>query len=156
MGGTPHFLDDSNGLKEKAASLALVDTGLAAGHAHVLAIMDDNALDNITVIIFDGDVVDRRSIRSRQNLLNRIPCVCLRVDSSADPAFSKMHLILCSLIYGSAFDDGRWWNWNSENRSRIALSLPQKSQAVRKFFTDCRRAPAVFFKKTAVCRHIAI
>lgn len=64
MRGTPHFLDDSDGLKEQAASLSFVNTGLTASHTDVLTIMDDNALDNIAVIICDGDVIDRRSVRS--------------------------------------------------------------------------------------------
>ena len=38
MRGTPHFLDDSDGLKEQAASLSLMDTSLTASHTDVLII----------------------------------------------------------------------------------------------------------------------
>lgn len=37
MGGTPHFTNNTDCLKEEAAALAIVQTGLLAGHRLILA-----------------------------------------------------------------------------------------------------------------------
>ena len=58
MGCFPHFFYDADSFKEQAASLAFVNPCLFAGHALILTIMDDDALGNIAVVVFDLDVVN--------------------------------------------------------------------------------------------------
>ena len=57
IGGTPHFTDYSDRLNKEAAALTLVKSSLFPGDGLILAVVDNDPVRDIAVVVRHGQVV---------------------------------------------------------------------------------------------------
>lgn len=106
MGGTPHFTNNTDSLKEEAAALALMQTGLLAGYGLILAVVDNDAISDIAVVVRYSQIINALQFIRRRDFANWIPCMAVGSDSARVYRSADAYSIGIALVDNSAFDDG--------------------------------------------------
>ena len=115
IGSAPHFSDHSDCLKKEAAALAFAKSGLFPGDGLILAVVDNDPVRDIAVVVRHGQIVHALQLICSRDFANRVPCVSTESYSAFMYRNADAYSIGVALIDNPAFN-------NSLRRARVEVN----------------------------------
>ena len=153
IGGTPHFVDNSDRLEEEAASLPLMNPRLLPRNGEILAVVNDDPVRDVTIVLLNSQIIDALHFAGRLNFLNRIPAVTTRPDIST--LLTNYDRVGIPLIDDSVFDGRPRWAPVKIDRCCVSERLRLYPHTMGELFADCRQFIGFVLHMIAIRVHLS-
>ena len=128
-------------------------TGLLAGDADILTVVNDDSVSDIAVVVFDRQIVDAFGTFDRGDRSDGIPGMLVLSNLPMMDGQPHFNHVAVALVDDPSFDYLLFRSLIKVHSSRVAQRFGKLSDAVRKFFADGGQSVGGFFELISIRIH---